>query len=116
MRILKIALLAVLPILGLAQTPTPAAGTEDQVRAFQLGIDTGCRDAGKKKNDPPERVNALCSCVMKTLRSIVPADSWKKAASLAASGRPDLANQTMTPYMSKLSECSSPAPKKPSGR
>jgi hypothetical protein len=111
MRITLVFLLAALPILCLGQQTQPPVDDDIHLRTFKLGIDAGCRDAGKRENDPPEKVNAFCTCVMKTLQSEVPPKVWQEISAHLKAQRPDLANQALGPYLSKLSKCSPSAPK-----
>ena len=98
-------LIGVSPMVCLAQLAAPTVATDAQVKAYQLGIETGCRDAGKSRNDPPAQVDSVCGCFIKTLMEVVPADTWKQATLHSISGRRDLEAQDLAPYTSKLSKC-----------
>ena len=90
---------------SVAQLLIPQVADDAAVSALQRGIDAGCRDAGKRHNDPPAEVDSFCSCVMTTLMATVPADIWKQATSQAILGHSDLANQILAPYYAQLSAC-----------
>ncbi len=88
-----------------------AAGdvTDAQVAFYQLGIETGCKDTGRSKGDPTEKVDAFCSCVMRVLKDDVTFAEWQQAYfySIKRQGREEM--RVMGPHMSKTQTCRSNA-------
>ncbi len=105
LRIYLAATIVAMPTLSLAQQLSPEAVTDAQIQALQLSIDAGCRNRGKERNDPPEKVDVFCTCMTKTLLSVVPTEIWKQVVIQANSGHADVAMQALDPYMSKLTQC-----------
>jgi len=115
MRNTLVLILAALPLLCAAQQAPPNKPAEEDVyiRVFKLGIDTGCRNAGKKRNDPPEQVEAFCSCVMQTLQDNVSADTWQQISAQIRSGHTEHTTELLTPYLGKLAQCKQQNPDAP---
>lgn len=82
-----------------------ASVTDADVDVFKSGIDSGCRNRGREVGDPPEHVDAFCTCMLRMLNEQVSMDEWKRAVALAASGEGDEGMEVLTPYLPKLAAC-----------
>ena len=57
----------------------PEEVTESQVAVYQRGMDMGCKDAGRRRGDPAEKVDAFCNCVAGVLKENVTQSEWQQA-------------------------------------
>lgn len=90
-------------VAGAQESPTEI--TEAQVDFYQLGIETGCKDAGRRKGDPVEKVEGFCSCMMRTLKAQLTSEEWRQAAFFSRNHQAREEMQIIGPHMTKIQEC-----------
>jgi len=59
---------------------SPAAVSVEQVKAYQVGLEAGCRRVGRSRGDAPEKIDAYCGCVLRVLRENASTAQWQQAA------------------------------------
>ena len=79
--------------------------TDGQVNSYQRAMEAGCKNQGRGKGDPPEKVDALCDCVLKVLKEEVQFSDWQKAYfySRARNDREEM--RILAPHMKKAQVC-----------
>jgi len=87
---------------GLAQE-SPQDVTSEQVSFYKLGVETGCRDQGRRKGD--ENAEAFCSCVMEVLNANVSFEDWQKAYFFSRKRQDREEMQVLGPHMGKVRVC-----------
>jgi hypothetical protein len=97
-------LLVLLATVALAQE-SPAAVTEAQVAIYQLGVETGCKHAGRRRGDPPELVDSLCNCVIQTLKDNVTFSEWQQAYYYSSKRLDRQEAQVLALHMPKIKTC-----------
>ncbi|RZI44171.1 hypothetical protein EGT07_01710 [Herbaspirillum sp. HC18] len=65
-----------IPQIGLTQE-SPRDVTNEQISFYKLGVETGCRDQGRRKGD--ENAEKFCACVLEVLSANVSHEEWQKA-------------------------------------
>jgi hypothetical protein len=88
-----------------ATSGEPSSVTDAEVRAFQLGLDHGCRNRGREKGDPADKVDAICGCVTAVLERNVSPEDWRRAVILERTRGSDAAGEVMRPYLPKVKAC-----------
>lgn len=58
---------------------SPADVTASQIAIYQLGLEVGCKHAGRKRGDPPEQVDAVCNCASRVLKENASFSEWQEA-------------------------------------
>jgi hypothetical protein len=76
-----------------------------QVSFYQLGMETGCKDAGRRRSDPPERVETFCNCMMKTLKEHATQEEWQRAYFHSRKREDREEMQALAPHMPKVQAC-----------
>jgi hypothetical protein len=84
---------------------TPSDVTEAQVLTYQLGMDTGCKHAGRRRGDPTDKVDAFCKCVMKTLKENASQAEWQQAYYFSRKRQDRDEAQTLAPHMPRIQMC-----------
>ena len=114
---MKVALVACAALCAaiMARADVPGARTEEpaspgavsprQIGAYQLGIEMGCKDAGKRHGDPEETVAGFCSCVISTLKSTVPDADWQTMYYLSVTGDSAGEERLLGRYLGNLRSC-----------
>jgi hypothetical protein len=83
----------------------PPPVTEPMISAYQANIETGCRNRGRERGDPPEYVDALCSCVIRTLQEAMSKDEWQRAVGHSMAGRQEEEMRVISPHLSRVAPC-----------
>ena len=97
-------LLLLLPVLAGAQG-APAEVTDAQVSTYQVGLEAGCKQAGRKRGEVLQKVEDYCNCVIRTLRDNATREQWQQAYFLFSQGRDREEMQVLAPYTPKFQAC-----------
>ena len=79
--------------------------SDEQIAVYKSGIHAGCRDEGRRRKDPAERVDAFCSCMIKTLAGSVSHAEWQQAFVHSARKQHREEMLVMKPHFEKLAVC-----------
>jgi len=102
-RSIAFALLAVCSFSASSQgSPNDVSAVE--ISIYKLGIETGCRNGGKR-DDPREKVEAFCSCVMRVLNETMADADWQRAYYYSRKRLDREEQQILMPHMQKLQTC-----------
>ena len=82
----------------------PNEVTPTQVSTYKLGIEMGRRNGGKR-DDPKEKVEAFCACVMRVLNENMAESDWQRAYYYSRKRQDREEQQILLPHMSKLQAC-----------
>ena len=85
----------------------PTQVTDEQIAVYQRGIEAGCKDAGRRRGDPVERVDAFCSCVLKVLVAELARAEWQQAFFSSLRRDPQGEEAVMAPHFEKVGACRS---------
>lgn len=108
MRAAAILLISAMAVSGFASAQTaPEQVTASQVSHYQMGIERGCKNQGRQRGDPVERVDALCACMIETMKASLSQAEWQKAFYFALTRRPEEEMQVVAPYLPTLQTCKS---------
>jgi hypothetical protein len=77
--------------------------TGEQVRFYKLGVETGCRDQGRRKED--KNAEAFCSCIMEVLNANMSYEEWQKAYYFSRKRQDRKEMQVLSPHMAKVGVC-----------
>jgi len=58
---------------------SPSEVTASQVAIYQLALETGCKNSGRRRGDSAEQVDAVCSCMMRVLKEDASFSEWQEA-------------------------------------
>lgn len=83
----------------------PSEVTDSQVSFYQLGMETGCKDAGRKKGDDAEKVDVFCSCMMQVLKDGLTYTEWQQAYFFSRNRQDREEMKILGPHMSKMQGC-----------
>jgi hypothetical protein len=100
----------VLPLLLGAAAAAPAqesaaAVTREQVQVYQSSIESGCRDAGRGPGNASAKPDALCACIIATLRENVPFSEWQSAFYYHSHQQLEQEQKVLSPYMQLMGGC-----------
>ena len=56
----------------------PSEVTDKEIARYKQNARNACREPGIAKGDPPERVDAFCSCVIATLDKTMKRAEWQQ--------------------------------------
>ena len=76
-----------------------------QVNGYQRGVEAGCKDQGRGKGDLPEKVDAVCECVLKVLKEEMPFADWQKAYFFSRSRNDREEMRVLAPHAKKAQVC-----------
>lgn len=79
--------------------------TDKQVAYYQVGIETGCNEAGRGNGDPAETVEALCKCMMKVLKEELTYSEWQQAYLFSRNRQAREEMQMIGAHMGKVQSC-----------
>ena len=79
--------------------------TDAEIAGYKVTVKKACMDPGLARGDPPERVEAFCSCVVEVLEKSMTRSEWQQA--YFYSRREDAAEEKriVGPHFSKLQVC-----------
>ena len=102
-------------MIGVAATFIPAGSTfgqesaaevtDAQVALYQVGLETRCRQAGRKRGEAPEQVDAFCTCTIRVLRENASYSEWQQAYYYWRKRLNREASALLAPYLPKLQAC-----------
>lgn len=102
----KLFFLALLLIVNITfAQEAPSDVTEAQVLIYQLGMDTGCKHAGRRRGDPTDKVDAFCNCVMKTLKDNASQAEWQQAYYFSQKRQDREEAQALASHMPRIKAC-----------
>ncbi|HNH88295.1 MAG TPA: hypothetical protein PLX46_02655 [Thiobacillaceae bacterium] len=84
---------------------SPSDVTDSQVSFYQLGMETGCKDAGRRKGDAAEKVEAFCNCMMQALKDDLTFAEWQQAYFFSRNHQDHEEMQILGPHMRKVQRC-----------
>jgi len=58
---------------------SPTEVTDAQISLYQMGLELACKNSGRRRGDPPEKVEVFCSCASKTLKQNATRAEWQNA-------------------------------------
>ena len=87
---------------------SPSDVTDAQVKAYKSNALSQCTEAGKKQKDAPEKVDAFCGCMIKTLEKNISAEEWKQLAFYAKEGRTSDEMNVLGPHRASIKACAAP--------
>ena len=79
--------------------------TEAEVAFYQLGIETGCKDAGRRRGDPAEQVEGFCNCLMSLLKAELTFEEWQQASLFSRNRQEREEMEILRPHMAGIQEC-----------
>ena len=87
----------------------PADVTDAQVSIYQLGLEIACKNAGRKRGESPEKVDAFCICATKVLKEKASQAEWQTAYFHFRKGQRREARAVLAPHMASLETCKAEA-------
>ena len=84
---------------------SPEDVTEAQVTRYQLGVETGCKHAGRRRGDSPDLVDGVCNCVIRVLRENVAFSEWQRAYYFSIKRLDREEAQALAAHMPKVKMC-----------
>ena len=94
----------------------PSEITDGEIAKYKQLVFNACREPGLKLGDPPERVDAFCSCVVATLEKSMKRPEWQQAAFYGLQKNAEQERSVLAPHLSNIKQCAAkpeaqPAPK-----
>jgi hypothetical protein len=83
----------------------PSQINAPEVAIYRLGLETGCKDAGRKKGDSQTKVEAFCSCMMVTFENRMTPGEWKQATFFAQQRRDRDEQAVLAPHLPFVRAC-----------
>ena len=79
--------------------------TAAQVAIYQVGLETACRNSGRRRGEAPEQVDAFCTCSMRVLKENASISEWQQAYFYYRKGLKREASDLLEAYRPKLQAC-----------
>ena len=79
--------------------------TADQVAIYQLGLEMACKRGGRKRGEPPEQVDAFCTCSIRVLKENASFSEWQQAYHYWRKRLSREASDMLAPHMPKIQAC-----------
>lgn len=110
MKLSSLVLLAAFVAAPAAAQKEPAEVTDKEIAKYKAAALSGCQDAGIKKGDPKENVDAFCGCLVSTLDKSMTRAEWQRAYfhSLKSQGQEE--RQVLEPHLKNVGVCVPAAP------
>ncbi|MFM2112827.1 MAG: hypothetical protein RLZZ271_1487 [Pseudomonadota bacterium] len=86
---------------------TPEQITNAQINAYRLGLETGCKNAGRRRGDDAQKVDGFCGCMLEVLNKSMSPQDWQKAYFYSIKKQEREEMLVMRPHMSKIQTCRS---------
>jgi hypothetical protein len=83
----------------------PSEVTDGEITKYKATARTACTEAGTKRGDPKEKVEAFCSCVLDTLNESMTRAEWQQAYFYSLNNRAAEEEKVLSPHMGKLGRC-----------
>jgi hypothetical protein len=91
-----------------APAPTLAPVSDEQVRDYQLGLESGCRRVARKRGETAAVAERYCACVMKVLHEHASAAQWRQATAAMLQNRPREEALAFSEHTLRFQGCKSP--------
>jgi|GEM_PF-2492238 len=89
---------------------SPNDVTELEVSFYQLGMERGCKDAGRRKGDAVEQVDSFCNCMISILKEDITYPEWQQASFFASNKKSSEERKIIGSHMGKVQGCRNNAP------
>jgi hypothetical protein len=87
----------------------PEQVTNAQVNAYRLGLEMGCKNAGRQRGDDAQKVDGFCGCMLEVLNKSMSPEDWQKAYFYSVKKQEREEMLLLRPHMSKIQTCRSGA-------
>lgn len=81
------------------------------VATYKDAVGMGCRDQGRRRGDPRERVERRCKCVIETLNARLSDEEWKRATFFAQQRKEQEEARVLSRHMAAVNACGAEARK-----
>ena len=88
---------------------SPAEVTDAQIKEYKATAESGCREGGKTRGDPPEKVNAFCKCMTGVFEKNMTKSEWQQVYFFSKNKQAADEENVLGPHMSKLRACRPPS-------
>lgn len=88
---------------------SPSDVTDSQVSFYQLGMEKGCKDAGHRRGDAAEKVEAFCNCMTQALKDDLTYAEWQQAYFFSRNRQDREEMKIIGQHMRKVQGCRSNA-------
>ena len=79
--------------------------TAAQVAIYQVGLETACRNGGRRRGEAPEQVDAFCACSIRVLKENASFAEWQQAYFYWRKRLNREASDLLDAYRPKLQAC-----------
>ena len=84
---------------------SPSEVTDAEIARYKATAQKGCRDAGLARNDPQERVDTFCNCVLATLEKTMKRTEWQQAYFYSMKNQEAEEKGVLDPHVKNLGVC-----------
>ena len=106
MRAATIGFLAAVTFAGAAfAQQSPSEVTDAEIARYKATAQKGCRDAGLARNDPQERIDTFCNCVISTLEKTMKRTEWQQAYFYSMKNQEAEEKTVLDPHVKNLGVC-----------
>jgi hypothetical protein len=108
-------LLAVLICAPAVAQNEPSEVSDNEIAKYKALAASSCQDAGTKKGDAKETVDAFCGCLIATISKTMTRVDWQRAYFYSMKGQGEEERQVLAPHLKNVGVCvPQPAEAKPS--
>lgn len=106
MRIRALAcLLAFLASAPVAAQKESSEVSDNEINKYKALATSSCQDAGIKKGDPKEQVDAFCGCLMTTINKTMTRGDWQRAYFHSMKGESQEERKVLEPHLKNVAVC-----------
>ena len=87
---------------------SPAEVTDAQIKEYKGIAENACRDSGKSRGDPPEKVAAFCKCMTGVFEKNMSRSEWQQVYFHSRNNRAAEEENVLGPHLSKVRACRQP--------
>jgi hypothetical protein len=86
----------------------PSEVTDKEIERYKAAAKTACVEPGLARGDPPEKVDALCSCIIGALTKSMSRSEWQQAYFYSTRKQPEEERKVIAPHLPKPELCRPP--------
>jgi len=83
----------------------PSEVTDAEIARYKASAQSGCRQAGMARGDPPVKVDAFCNCVLESLTKTMKRPEWQQASFYSMSKDAAAEMKVLAPHVQNLGFC-----------